>query len=161
MNKIDIACMAETKLKDITKLVKPPNQWKNYKLKPTSATNGFKKEKKGTSNGFINIINKRTLMTIKDYMYTINNPYINKYQIKDLRIVIIFIYIPPIKSTDKYRDPVRSKIIKQIYNDWDTLLSMAKRMNVMTISMGDMNGRMPHLTGDHASNYNGIQLLDP
>eukprot|EP01083_Nonionella_stella_P055731 146910_1 len=160
MEDIAIMCMAETKVKNLS-FLKKPRKLKNYKYHSVPATDGFNTNKTGTSNGYNTIIKKNVLPNIRSFMTSIGNPYLTKYCITDLHLVVIFVYIPPLKSTDKYKHPTRERIIKQIYRDWAILLNIAKSLKLLTVSMGDFNGRMPDLTNDHAANFNGLNYLQP
>eukprot|EP01083_Nonionella_stella_P260694 888524_1 len=155
--------MSETKIKIISHCDQP-NTMKYFKFIPEPATDGFTNinhEKKGTSNGFMTIISDNILNDIKVFMRTVHNPYIMKYLSLDLKLVIIFLYIPTLNSTDYYKNPIRENIVKEIYKQWDIILTTAKALSLKTASLGDLNGRMPSKTNDHDDNYNGIQLLEP
>ncbi len=53
------------------------------------------------------------------------------------------------------------KIIDDIYNDLDTIITFAKLINYRFLLYGDLNARIGLLIGDHSTNPNGIDKFLP
>ncbi|ETO18081.1 hypothetical protein RFI_19211, partial [Reticulomyxa filosa] len=97
------------------------------------------------SNGMTSIVNNKWISQIIQHQFANNN--MMTIIIKEHKILIIFIYIPPI-------DTINIDIIDKTFHELGKLIGLYNILDYLIIVIGDMNARMEKV-GDNITNYNG------
>ena len=158
--KYPLCFMSELKLK--FSKINTIKDVKDFKKDVKPATNISQDSPNQNSGGLIALLHKLYEMYINDFCANINNNYIIKYYIKTLRIVLIFVYIPPYANNNDYnKNPYKMNTIDNIYRDLSTIINLCKSLNIRFIIFGDFNARIGDEINDHNVNPMGIDKFKP